>query len=260
MHRPIGRVSSFTGMRYTLVHRGNEIRLRGQTILIGRSASCGVVVVDESVSRRHARLSLISEPAVIVDLDTPNGVYLNGKRIVRSAALASGDVIRIGEQELHFIAVPDGVGARQEAPPSPRSRDGLAGEDLTAINDATAFLCARTRHFLDLGEIQRAEETLGERWGKLIARGHAVHPALAIFAARTGFRLATATKVERWANDAAILLAAADQPVDLDTLTEIERMVAALGMTSAVRSYLREAAESVGLEGAILARIVEMLA
>lgn len=227
-------------MRYTLIHEGREILLPRDGAVIGRGSGCELVLDHASVSRRHARLSL-SEPVSIHDLDSPNGVYVNGQRIVKSRAIRSGDVITIGHQDLHFVAAGDDA-----TPPPPPSRedgdddeeDALIGDDLTMVNDVTALLCTAARRMLDAGDVEKAEAALKTRWQNLTSRGHSLHPALAIFAARTGLRMAAATEHRFWADDAAIMLAAADVAPDSETLTEIEHAADAVGMTSAIRAYL----------------------
>lgn len=231
-------------MRYTLIHEGREIPIHHTASVIGRSPTCEIVVDHPSVSRKHARLAQMYDSMKVYDLDSPNGIYVNDKRIVGSHTLRSGDVIRIGEQELHFVAVND------DASPPPPSRneddeevDALVGDDMTMVNDVTALLCTGARRMLDAGEVDRAQAVLKTRWRSLNSRGHSLHPALAVFAARTGLRMAAATKRPFWADDAVILLAAADTAPDAETLEDIERAADVVGMTSAIRTYLNDVAK-----------------
>lgn len=249
-------------VRYTLIYEGTEIPLHHEETVIGRASGCQLVLDHVSVSRRHARLTL-TDPVSVHDLDSPNGVYVNGKRIVSSQAIRSGDVITVGHQELHFVAVGD-----EATPPSPPSRDegdeeddALVGDDLTMVNDVTALLCTAARRMLEAGDVEKAEEALKTRWQNLTSRGHSLHPALAIFAARTGLRMAAATHHRFWADDAAIMLAAADVAPDTETLTEIESAADAVGMTSALRAYLTTAVrERAVMDPAAQAQVTALLA
>ena len=65
-------------------------------------------VDSKFVSRHHAQLISSPEGSVLEDLNSTNGVYLNGKR-VRRHKLSPGDVIKIGTHELVY--------SRYEAPP-----------------------------------------------------------------------------------------------------------------------------------------------
>jgi hypothetical protein len=69
--------------------------------VIGRSSRCDFVVDDPNVSRRHAELQRRGADWYVVDLDSTNGVVVNGKP-VRSAALAPGDEIALGTARLRF--------------------------------------------------------------------------------------------------------------------------------------------------------------
>jgi hypothetical protein len=69
--------------------------------VIGRSSRCDFVVDDPNVSRRHAELQRRGGDWYVVDLDSTNGIAVNGKP-VRSAALAPGDEIALGTARLRF--------------------------------------------------------------------------------------------------------------------------------------------------------------
>jgi hypothetical protein len=77
----------------------HEITKRRSTI--GRSKECDVQIPDPNVSRRHAELTQEGATYWIVDLDSTNGIEVNGKPAKR-AKLADGDTIRIGSTELTF--------------------------------------------------------------------------------------------------------------------------------------------------------------
>ena len=79
--------------------------------IIGRDAACGVVLDSRLVSRRHARLYRDSfDRWVIEDLDSHNGIWINGRR-APSAVLACGDRVGIGPYEL-ALAPPAGADRR----------------------------------------------------------------------------------------------------------------------------------------------------
>ncbi|HEU5425112.1 MAG TPA: FHA domain-containing protein, partial [Nitrolancea sp.] len=62
---------------------------------IGRAPENDVVINDLLVSRNHAELHREGGQYVLVDLDSANGTYVNGKRITR-APIGAGDYITIG--------------------------------------------------------------------------------------------------------------------------------------------------------------------
>jgi pSer/pThr/pTyr-binding forkhead associated (FHA) protein len=99
--------------RYLAIEDGGEIVLfalgerEGQTLRIGRSPACDIVLDDASVSRRHAVLVHRGGRAVILDDRSLNGVFVNGER-VGEAALSDGDGIAIGHVSARFHEVPGG--------------------------------------------------------------------------------------------------------------------------------------------------------
>jgi hypothetical protein len=67
--------------------------------VIGRSRSCDLVLRDDSVSRRHAMLTLDGDHVVVTDLGSTNGTLLNGRWITQAEA-RPGDLLQLGEIEL----------------------------------------------------------------------------------------------------------------------------------------------------------------
>lgn len=71
---------------------------------IGRDPDNSLVLDDERVSRRHARLTARGSNLVITDLGSTNGIRVNGSR-VQEIALGATDVIEIGETIMTVIAM-----------------------------------------------------------------------------------------------------------------------------------------------------------
>ncbi|MFI5317471.1 MAG: FHA domain-containing protein [Myxococcota bacterium] len=69
--------------------------------LIGRAPTCDLQIPDDSMSREHAVVLCDGEDATLEDLQSTNGVKVNGKR-VRSTELAHGDEIEIGQTRMVF--------------------------------------------------------------------------------------------------------------------------------------------------------------
>ncbi len=92
-------------IRFRLRFLLQEFDLVGPTVVLGRSPECQVTIEDPLVSRRHAQIEIQPEAAIIHDLESRNGVRVNGRRITEPARLRDGDRIRLGTQELVFYAV-----------------------------------------------------------------------------------------------------------------------------------------------------------
>jgi Protein of unknown function (DUF3662)/FHA domain len=80
---------------------GQSKRVDKRRILLGRSRECDIQVEDPNVSRRHAELRQEGSTYWIVDLDSTNGVEVNGRRVKR-AKLDPGDVFTVGSTDVTF--------------------------------------------------------------------------------------------------------------------------------------------------------------
>ncbi len=83
---------------------GSTFALTDGDVVIGRDGDNGIVLAENTVSRRHARLLRDSQGQFTVsDLGSANGVYINGTRVQR-AILSTGDEIKIGDNYFRFQA------------------------------------------------------------------------------------------------------------------------------------------------------------
>jgi pSer/pThr/pTyr-binding forkhead associated (FHA) protein len=80
---------------------GSRRQVDKRRVLIGRSRECDVQLSDSNVSRRHAELRQEGATYWIVDLDSTNGIEVNGRRL-RRAKLEDGDRVTLGSTELTF--------------------------------------------------------------------------------------------------------------------------------------------------------------
>ena len=56
------------------------------------------MINDAKISARHLELSEIDQVFWIEDLDSQNGVYLNGEKLYNSSRVNFGDKIQIGKE------------------------------------------------------------------------------------------------------------------------------------------------------------------
>jgi len=92
--------SAVRGPVYRLVWGRREFTLDSGDNLIGRDRDAVVWIDDESVSRRHARISIANGGVSIEDLGSKNGTYVGDQRIRQPARLTERDVVRIGPAAL----------------------------------------------------------------------------------------------------------------------------------------------------------------
>lgn len=80
--------------------------------IIGRSQSCDIVIDSDAVSSVHAVLEVRDDgTAIIFDMDSTNGTYVNGQKVVTNKVVL-GDTIQISN--LHFTFK---VYAKEDLPP-----------------------------------------------------------------------------------------------------------------------------------------------
>jgi hypothetical protein len=83
-------------------HEGTMIELGATPITIGRSAENTLVLDDDYVSSRHARLYPHEGSWVVEDLGSTNGTYLDRTRLTTAMVLPVGSPVRIGKTVLEL--------------------------------------------------------------------------------------------------------------------------------------------------------------
>lgn len=68
--------------------------------IAGRDPLCALIIDADTVSRRHARITVISGTATIEDLESTNGTRVNGKRISAPTRFSAGSEIALGSEIL----------------------------------------------------------------------------------------------------------------------------------------------------------------
>jgi len=71
-------------------------------LAIGRAPDCDIVLQDESVSARHAKIFIRNNNVIIEDTGSMNGVFVNGKRIYTGAILFQNDNVSLGYAPLNL--------------------------------------------------------------------------------------------------------------------------------------------------------------
>ncbi|MCL4440139.1 MAG: DUF3662 domain-containing protein [Firmicutes bacterium] len=80
---------------------GKEFPLTDYRTSLGRRDTCDIVLSDTSVSRRHAQFEKIGGRFWLTDLNSTNGIYVNGLPVDK-VELTTGDVIMVGNTVLIF--------------------------------------------------------------------------------------------------------------------------------------------------------------
>jgi pSer/pThr/pTyr-binding forkhead associated (FHA) protein len=95
-------------------YQGGEFPLRPhREIVIGRSSDLDMVLVEDMVSRKHAKIVTDDNTVSIQDLGSTNGTFVNGEKI-RKVELKDGDRILIGTSIIKLVALDGQTNAMSE--------------------------------------------------------------------------------------------------------------------------------------------------
>ena len=85
-------------------YQGGEFPLKSnKQIVIGRSSELDMVLVEDMVSRKHAKITVATDGKIsIEDLGSTNGTFVNGEK-VKQSRLKEGDRILIGTSILKLV-------------------------------------------------------------------------------------------------------------------------------------------------------------
>ncbi|MFQ5749583.1 MAG: FHA domain-containing protein, partial [Planctomycetota bacterium] len=150
-----------------VVERDNlqhKMLLEGERVTIGRGAENDVRLDDPLASRVHCRLERLGAEVFVVDLDSNNGTWVDGRRLARRP-LALGDTVRVGSTIIHLTG---GLSSRLRAAEATRTQETSRERDMLE----TLLAVMRALH---------AEENL-DRMGALL-----IDAAVSLTRAERGF-------------------------------------------------------------------------
>jgi pSer/pThr/pTyr-binding forkhead associated (FHA) protein len=114
-------------------HTGTTFHLGERTCTAGRDPGNLIQLVDDDASRKHAQFKWCEDHYELVDLDSTNGTFVNG-RSIKTHRLAHGDRVRIGAQLLLFEVLA-ATGYRDHVLDGKDVRRHLREEETNVIDD-----------------------------------------------------------------------------------------------------------------------------
>jgi hypothetical protein len=95
-------------------YQGGEFPLRtDREIVVGRSSELDMVLVEDMVSRKHAKISASADNILIQDLGSTNGTFVNGEKI-KKVRLKEGDRILIGTSIIKLVTADSNANLSEE--------------------------------------------------------------------------------------------------------------------------------------------------
>jgi len=123
----------------------SEIPISGEETTIGRKEANDIHIDNLAVSGHHARILNIGKKAILEDLGSTNGTFINGAKVTKHV-LNHGDQVLLGKHTLIYVEVPD-----EEVADAP--------EGQSADMDKTMVIPRRDKEaLLNNGQQQQGEE------------------------------------------------------------------------------------------------------
>ncbi|MFC2015789.1 FHA domain-containing protein [Chloroflexota bacterium] len=108
---------------------GQVVPLEQPALSIGRGEENDLVLLEDGVSRRHARIQRVSQGWVLADLGSTNGTFVNGQPIGESYLLRPGDRVVIGSSQFEVRQATGAEAPSEAVGPPPR----LAGPQRSLV-------------------------------------------------------------------------------------------------------------------------------
>ncbi len=89
-----------------------------ENLTLGREHDVDLVLEDTGISRRHAAVQMQDGEAVVQDLGSSNGTFVNGERVRGARRLGEGDLIQLGDTVLEVRFSPEKTRVVPAAPPT----------------------------------------------------------------------------------------------------------------------------------------------
>ena len=264
-------------MSFRLRYQRHDLELVPGEFLIGRSADCQLSLDDPLVSRRHALLHVTGSSVTVRDLESRNGVFVNGSRIHGPRQLAHGDTITIGSQHL---TITQGEGSERQpeerqsrsqtltwmaSPPS--EVEPASTVEVSKRTDSLPLLGVLADKAFGLGKPDEAERILSNTLSQFLKaseRGEAIPPQTLELAARYATKLAGATGRGAWVDYVVKLYTFAERPLPAVLIEELHGALRKVGSfdLALLRAYvarLRERSSSYGPAERFLVQRIEGL-
>lgn len=239
-------------MPYRLRYQAHDFELPVGVFLIGRSGECQLSLDDPLVSRRHAALHVRIDGVSVQDLESRNGVYVNGARVSAEREISDGDKVTIGSQDMLLYGGdelrPEG-GLGVDFRRATQTLGAMALSEMRKISDdptelttggsgggdggskgfqSLRLLTTLADKALALGRAEEAERILQTILMDILTRARANVPLempAAELAARYAARLAGVTGKGSWVNYTFELYTIAHRPLPAPVVDELYTVV-----------------------------------
>lgn len=162
-------------------HTGKMFKVDKDQATLGRSSRAELHVNDVGISRNHARIITYGEDVFVEDLQSANGTYLNGDRLLNRQQLKDGDKITLGSTTILKFTYHDELEENfQKQMLDAALHDGLTGiyNKNYLLNHLSTELAFALRHgtflsvvMFDVDHFKPVNDTYGHLAGDMILKG-----------------------------------------------------------------------------------------
>jgi pSer/pThr/pTyr-binding forkhead associated (FHA) protein len=126
-------------------HAGQEIAVPGPRFRIGRGAKCQLRPKSDAVADEHCELQIEPGEASVLDLGSPQGTFVNGKRVAGASILKAGDRLKVGPLEFEVEVIVRVSGAKKPK--------------VNSVEEAAERMAGGARDDLDIESLLAGDDT-----------------------------------------------------------------------------------------------------
>ncbi|MCA9023936.1 MAG: FHA domain-containing protein [Planctomycetaceae bacterium] len=89
-------------------HRGRQVKLTAEEVVIGRSETAQIRIGSAEVSREHCTLQPTKQGVLVKDHGSRNGTHINDVRIETEMLLTAGNILTVGPMSFQLVELSEG--------------------------------------------------------------------------------------------------------------------------------------------------------